>query len=71
VLSRMQIMPQEKRFPVLVITGHQEAAAEALTKGASDILLKPFYKKVFLDRVMKLLNLDRRAAARVPSSGKT
>ena len=70
VISRMQIMPAEKRFPVLVITGHQEAAAEALTKGAADILLKPFYKKVFLDRVTKLLGMERRAAARIPTTEK-
>ena len=68
VISRMQIMPPEKRFPVLVITGHQEAAAEALTKGAADILLKPFYKKVFLDRVTKLLGMERRAGARLPAA---
>ncbi|MFA6029774.1 MAG: response regulator [Elusimicrobiota bacterium] len=62
ILERMQRLTPEKRVPTLVITGHRDAAAQAGKLGAADILLKPFYKKAFLDKVFRLLGLERRAA---------
>jgi signal transduction histidine kinase len=64
ILERAKRLPPNKRPPVLVITGHQDAAAQALELGAADLLMKPFYKSVFLEKVYKLLGIDRRGPAR-------
>ncbi|MFA6091337.1 MAG: response regulator [Elusimicrobiota bacterium] len=64
ILQRMQHLPEDRRVPTLVITGHRDAASEAARQGAADILLKPFYKKAFLDKVFRLLDMERRNSPR-------
>lgn len=57
ILERLKRLPPEKRPPVLVVTGHPDAGGQALRLGAADLLLKPFYKTAFLDKVFKLLGI--------------
>ena len=66
VLERVQRAPEEKRPPVLVLTGHQEAAKQAVRKGAKDYMMKPFTKQAFLDKVLGFIGLDRRRDNRKP-----
>ncbi|MBI5211188.1 MAG: response regulator [Elusimicrobia bacterium] len=56
VIRRMNLLPQEKRVPVLVLTGYMEAAQKALKAGAREVLLKPFEKDVFIKKVLRLLS---------------
>ncbi|MFH1726384.1 MAG: response regulator [Elusimicrobiota bacterium] len=67
VLDRLQRLPKEKRPPVLVLSGDQESARQAVRKGAEDYLVKPFNKRAFLERVLKSLGLERRAKPRSAS----
>ncbi|MDE2290574.1 MAG: response regulator, partial [Elusimicrobia bacterium] len=60
VLERLARLPAEKRPPVLMLSGHTEAAKQALTKGARDYILKPFTKQAFLEKVLDGLGLERR-----------
>jgi len=65
VLERMQRMPKEKRMPVLILSGHPEAARDAVERrSADDFLLKPFNRKRFIDKVLQLLGLERRTHPR-------
>jgi signal transduction histidine kinase len=65
ILERMRRMPQDKRMPVLILSGHPEAAKDAVqNKGADDFLLKPFNRNRFIDKVLQLLGLERRAHPR-------
>ena len=64
VLDRMQSMPQDKRMPVLILSGHEEAAREAVRRGANGFLLKPFNRNRFIDVVLQLLEMERRARPR-------
>lgn len=63
-IERVKKLPRERRAPTLVITGYQEAARRAVSKGADDFLIKPFDRKVFLHKALKLLGLERRSALR-------
>ncbi|MFA6317272.1 MAG: response regulator, partial [Elusimicrobiota bacterium] len=47
VIRRMNLLPQGRNIPVLVLTGYMEAAQKALRAGAKEVLLKPFEKDVF------------------------
>ncbi|MBI3299846.1 MAG: response regulator [Elusimicrobia bacterium] len=64
LLDRMQRLSEDKRIPVLILSGHTEAAKQALTRGAKDYLLKPFTKQAFLEKVLNGLGLERRGKAR-------
>jgi len=66
VLKRLKRLPPEKRVPALVITGHRDAGAQALRSGAAGLLLKPFYKSAFIEKVSGLLGMEARPA---PASG--
>jgi signal transduction histidine kinase len=59
ILDRIRCLPPSKQIPALVITGHQEAGQQALKLGAADLLIKPFYRNVFLEKVVRLLRLTR------------
>ncbi len=60
ILNALKRLPQDKRVPVLILSGHAEAARQALSNGASDALLKPFTKQAFLEKVLKGLGLEKR-----------
>lgn len=64
VLARVNRLPPEKRPPVLMLSGHTEAAKQALSRGAMDFILKPFTKQAFLEKVLKGLGLERRGKGR-------
>ena len=64
VMERMQRLPKEKQLPVLIVSGHQEAAKQAVVKGAKAFILKPFSKNIFLNKVLELLGLERRSKSR-------
>lgn len=55
VIDRLRRSEQTRAIPVMVLTGYQEAAARAKACGAQEVLLKPFEKKAFADRLMRLL----------------
>lgn len=64
VLARVARLAPEKRPPVLILSGHTEAAKQALSRGAVDFILKPFTKQAFLEKVLKAVGLERRGKAR-------
>ena len=64
VLARVGRLAPEKRPPVLILSGHSEAARQAVSRGALDFLLKPFTKQAFLQKVLNGLGLERRGKAR-------
>ena len=68
MLERLQRLPPDKRIPILILSGHAEAARKALTLGAVDYLLKPFTKQAFLEKVLKGLGLERRGRGRGAAS---
>jgi CheY-like chemotaxis protein/nitrogen-specific signal transduction histidine kinase len=63
VLDRLRRAPATAKIPVLVLTGYADAAQKAKAKGAQEVLLKPFEKKVFCDKILQLLRLEQEAAA--------
>ncbi|HBL15631.1 MAG TPA: hypothetical protein DD417_02405 [Elusimicrobia bacterium] len=64
LLDRMQKESKERRVPVLILSGHREAAQQAIVRGAQDQLLKPFTKQAFLEKILRLLGLERRGGPR-------
>ncbi len=66
VLTRLKRLAADKQPPVLILSGHAEAARQALSRGASDALLKPFTKVAFLEKVLKGLGLEKRTKPRAP-----
>jgi signal transduction histidine kinase len=66
VLERVQRAPEGKRPPVMILSGHQEAAKQAVRKGAQEYMMKPFTKQAFLDKVLGFIGLDRRKGQRKP-----
>lgn len=64
VLERMKRLPEERRLPVVILTGHRQAAQQAMRKGAAGVILKPFNKRNFIDTVLKMLGLERRTKPR-------
>lgn len=64
VMDRLKHLPKNKRTPVLILTGHADAAQKALEQGASDVLMKPFHKSTLLRKLLALLGLERRAISR-------
>ncbi|MFA5138064.1 MAG: response regulator [Elusimicrobiota bacterium] len=64
ILASVERLPSDKRMPVLVLTGHQGAAQDAMRKGAQDFLIKPFNKNRFIDKVLQLLGIERRSHPR-------
>lgn len=61
VIERLQKAEQTRSIPVMVLTGYQEAVGRAKACGAQEVLLKPFEKKSFAEKLMRLLG------ARLPS----
>jgi CheY-like chemotaxis protein len=55
VISRLRRLPDTERVPVLVLTGYYDALTRARQAGAQDVLLKPFEKMVFVNKVLQLL----------------
>ena len=55
VISRLKKLPATERIPVLILTGYQQAAHRARQLGV-EVLLKPFEKQVFIDKMVRLLN---------------
>ena len=55
VLDRLRRAPATAKIPVLVLTGYAEAASKAKAQGAQDVLLKPFERKTFCDKVLEML----------------
>ncbi|MBI4370754.1 MAG: response regulator [Elusimicrobia bacterium] len=55
VLSRLNRLPDAQRAPVLVLTGYADASLRARAAGARDVLLKPFARDVFVQKVLGLL----------------
>jgi CheY-like chemotaxis protein len=66
VLERIRKSPKNSAVPILVLTGHREAARQAMNIGANDFLLKPFDKSTFIHKVLSLLGMERR---KVPRAG--
>ncbi|PCI33206.1 MAG: hypothetical protein COB53_12240 [Elusimicrobia bacterium] len=60
VLKRVMLAPENKRPPVLIMSGHEAAAKKAVQNGAKDYMMKPFTKQDFLDKVLGFIGLDRR-----------
>jgi two-component system, sensor histidine kinase len=55
VLSRLRRLPADQRMPVMVLTGYADAVARASAAGADAVMLKPFEKKAFVQKVLELL----------------
>lgn len=64
ILDRLKKLPERKSMPILILSGHQEAAKQAVANGANDYLLKPFHKEAFLQKILQLLGLERRRSSR-------
>lgn len=64
VMERIGRLPAEKRPPVLILSGHTDAAKQALERGAVDFILKPFTKQAFLEKVLNAVGLERRGKGR-------
>jgi signal transduction histidine kinase len=58
VLDRLRLSPSTAKIPVLVLTGYADAAQKAKASGAQEVLMKPFEKKTFCDKVLQLLRQD-------------
>ncbi|MBI3554306.1 MAG: response regulator [Elusimicrobia bacterium] len=54
VIARLRKLPATERIPILVLTGYQEAAPRARKLGV-EVLLKPFEKGVFMEKLLRLL----------------
>ncbi|HAZ07410.1 MAG TPA: hypothetical protein DCZ01_02555 [Elusimicrobia bacterium] len=55
VLSRLRRLPDSERVPVMVLTGYSDAVQRAREAGAQEVMLKPFEKNVFVNKVIQLL----------------
>ncbi|MBI5240669.1 MAG: response regulator [Elusimicrobia bacterium] len=55
LLDRLRRVPESSRIPVLVLTGYVDAAERARAAGAQAVIVKPFDRKVFVAKVMQLL----------------
>jgi signal transduction histidine kinase len=55
LLGRLRRAPDAARIPVLVLTGYVDAAQRAREAGAQDVLIKPFERKVFMEKVTGML----------------
>lgn len=55
VLNRLKRLPQENQPPVMVLTGYSDAVQRAKDAGAHEVMLKPFEKNVFVQKVLQLL----------------
>ena len=55
LLNRLRRLPATDRIPVMVLTGYSEATRLARDAGAQEVLLKPFDRKVFVSKVLQLL----------------
>ncbi len=55
VIERLRRVPETDRIPVLVLTGYSDALRRAKEVGAHDVMLKPFEKNVFINKVIHLL----------------
>ncbi|MCX5796472.1 MAG: response regulator [Elusimicrobia bacterium] len=55
LLDRLRRVPESSRIPVLVLTGYVDAAQRARDAGAQEVLVKPFDRKVFVAKVLELL----------------
>ncbi|OIO10851.1 MAG: hypothetical protein AUJ52_03390 [Elusimicrobia bacterium CG1_02_63_36] len=64
VLERVKRAPDEKRPPVLILSGHEEMAKQAVRNGAQDYMMKPFTKQAFLEMVLGFIGMDRRKGKR-------
>jgi len=64
LLERVKHESKAKDFPILILSGHREAAAEAVERGAQDKLLKPFTKGEFIGKILALLGMERRDSSR-------
>ena len=64
VLDRLRRAPATAKIPVLVLTGYADAAQKAKAQGAQEVLLKPFEKKTFCDKILQLLRLEQGAPAK-------
>jgi CheY-like chemotaxis protein len=55
-----EIRKRDKRIPVIIITSSssQEAAIEAIAKGASDYILKPFEWAELKTKIQKVFNVN-------------
>ena len=58
VLDRLRRSPATAKIPVLVLTGYADAAEKARAKGAQDVLLKPFERKTFCNKILQLLRTE-------------
>jgi CheY-like chemotaxis protein len=68
VLDRLRRSPTTAQIPVLVLTGYTDAAQKAMASGAQEVLLKPFERKTFCDKILMMLRPDQepQAAAEPP-----
>ncbi|MFA6002700.1 MAG: response regulator [Elusimicrobiota bacterium] len=64
LLARLRRVPETDRIPVLVLTGYTDAAQQAWSAGAQEVLIKPFDRKVFMAKVLQLLQQGETAARR-------
>ncbi|MDD5629107.1 MAG: response regulator, partial [Elusimicrobia bacterium] len=55
LLDRLRRVPESSRIPVLVLTGYVDAAQRARDAGAQEVLIKPFDRKLFVAKVLELL----------------
>ena len=58
LLDRLARSPATAKIPVLVLTGYADAVEKARAKGAKDVLLKPFAREAFCDKVLQLLRQE-------------
>jgi signal transduction histidine kinase len=54
VIARLRKLPTTQQIPVMILTGYQQAAARARGLGV-DVMLKPFERDAFLDKILRLL----------------
>jgi CheY-like chemotaxis protein len=55
LLERLRRVPEASRIPVLVLTGYVDAAERARDAGAQEVIIKPFDRKTFVDKVLQML----------------
>jgi len=61
LLDRLRRVPESARIPVMVLTGYVDAAERARAAGAQEVIVKPFDRKVFVAKVMQLLQKPAQA----------
>ena len=61
LLDRLRRVPESSRIPVMVLTGYVDAAERARAAGAQEVIVKPFDRKVFVAKVMQLLQKPAQA----------